>query len=49
MKVTLKVWRQKNAHAPGRFQTCASPALNEELLESVEGKDAPYELPVGCV
>jgi len=31
MKVTLKVWRQKNAHMPGAFKTYTSPALNENM------------------
>src|SRR5688572_5375927 len=31
MKVTLKVWRQKNAHSPGGFKTYTSPALNENM------------------
>ncbi|MFM1769819.1 MAG: hypothetical protein RJA22_2348 [Verrucomicrobiota bacterium] len=31
MKVTLKVWRQKNAASPGRFATYQSPELNENM------------------
>ena len=31
MKVTLKVWRQKNAHSPGGFKTYTSPGLNENM------------------
>jgi len=31
MKVTLKVWRQKNAHTPGEFKTYTTPALNENM------------------
>ncbi len=31
MKVTLKVWRQKNARSPGGFKTYTSPALNENM------------------
>jgi succinate dehydrogenase / fumarate reductase iron-sulfur subunit len=31
MKVTLKVWRQKNRHSPGRFVTYATPALNPNM------------------
>src|SRR5688572_21307535 len=31
MKVTLKVWRQKNAHSPGGLKTYTSPALNENM------------------
>jgi succinate dehydrogenase / fumarate reductase iron-sulfur subunit len=31
MKVTLKVWRQKNANSPGGFKTYESPALNENM------------------
>jgi succinate dehydrogenase / fumarate reductase, iron-sulfur subunit len=31
MKVTLKVWRQKNRNTPGAFKTYTSPALNENM------------------
>ena len=31
MKVTLKVWRQKNRHSPGAFKTYTSPALNGNM------------------
>jgi succinate dehydrogenase / fumarate reductase, iron-sulfur subunit len=31
MKITLKVWRQKNANSPGGFQTYQSPGLNENM------------------
>ena len=31
MKVRLKVWRQKNAAAPGQFQTCETPELNPNM------------------
>jgi succinate dehydrogenase / fumarate reductase iron-sulfur subunit len=31
MKVTLKVWRQKNRHTPGHFATYATPALNPNM------------------
>jgi succinate dehydrogenase / fumarate reductase, iron-sulfur subunit len=31
MKVTLKVWRQKNAASPGRFATYQSPELNANM------------------
>src|SRR5436190_19540838 len=31
MKVTLKVWRQKNRITPGGFKTCTSTALNENM------------------
>ena len=31
MKVTLKVWRQKNAHTPGEFKTYTTPGLNENM------------------
>ena len=31
MKITLKVWRQKNRTAPGGFKTYTSPALNENM------------------
>ena len=31
MKVTLKVWRQKNANSPGGFQTYQSPELNANM------------------
>ena len=31
MKITLKVWRQKNAKSPGEFKTYESPALNENM------------------
>ena len=31
MKITLKVWRQKNANSPGGFKTYQSPALNENM------------------
>src|SRR6187401_3691112 len=31
MKITLKVWRQKNRNTPGEFKTYASPALNENM------------------
>lgn len=31
MKVTLKVWRQKNAAAPGRFETYDTPELNPNM------------------
>jgi succinate dehydrogenase / fumarate reductase, iron-sulfur subunit len=31
MKVTLKVWRQKNAASPGRFATYQSPELNGNM------------------
>lgn len=31
MKVTLKVWRQKNASSPGGFKTYTSPVLNENM------------------
>jgi succinate dehydrogenase / fumarate reductase iron-sulfur subunit len=31
MKITLKVWRQKNHTTPGGFKTYASPALNENM------------------
>src|SRR5580765_1525103 len=31
MKVTLKVWRQKNRHTPGRFKTYATPELNGNM------------------
>ncbi|MFM7818979.1 MAG: 2Fe-2S iron-sulfur cluster-binding protein, partial [Verrucomicrobiota bacterium] len=31
MKVHLKVWRQKNASAPGEFKTYTSPELNPNM------------------
>ena len=31
MKVSLKVWRQKNANAAGEFKTYASPELNPNM------------------
>ena len=31
MKVTLKVWRQKNATSAGEFKTYSSPELNENM------------------
>ncbi len=31
MKVSLKVWRQKNANAPGEFKTYTSPELNPNM------------------
>jgi succinate dehydrogenase / fumarate reductase iron-sulfur subunit len=31
MKVTLKVWRQKNRNSPGAFKTYTSPALNGNM------------------
>ena len=31
MKVTLKVWRQKNRSTAGGFKTYTSPALNENM------------------
>src|SRR5690242_3969205 len=31
MKVTLKVWRQKNAKSPGGFKTYESPELNANM------------------
>ena len=31
MKVTLKVWRQKNRNTPGGFKTYTSPELNENM------------------
>jgi succinate dehydrogenase / fumarate reductase iron-sulfur subunit len=31
MKVTLKVWRQKNRHTPGRFAIYATPELNPNM------------------
>src|SRR5262245_53809494 len=31
MKVTLKVWRQKNAGVPGEFKTYTTPELNENM------------------
>jgi succinate dehydrogenase / fumarate reductase iron-sulfur subunit len=31
MKVTLKVWRQKNRNTPGGFKTYQSPPLNENM------------------
>ena len=31
MKITLKVWRQKNADSPGGFKTYQSPALNDNM------------------
>jgi succinate dehydrogenase / fumarate reductase iron-sulfur subunit len=31
MKVTLKVWRQKNANTPGEFKTYTTPGLNENM------------------
>ncbi len=31
MKVTLKVWRQKNRHSPGRFETYTTPELNANM------------------
>ena len=31
MKITLKVWRQKNANSPGGFKTYQSPELNENM------------------
>jgi len=31
MKVTLKVWRQKNANTAGQFKTYTSPDLNENM------------------
>jgi len=31
MKVTLKVWRQKNRHTAGRFVTYATPELNPNM------------------
>ena len=31
MKITLKVWRQKNAKSAGGFKTYQSPALNENM------------------
>jgi succinate dehydrogenase / fumarate reductase iron-sulfur subunit len=42
MKVTLKVWRQKNGKTPGRFETYETPDLNPnmsflEMLDVVNG------------
>jgi len=31
MNLTLKVWRQKNRHTPGRFVIYATPALNPNM------------------
>ena len=31
MKLTLKVWRQKNAQTPGRFETYEHPEVNEHM------------------
>jgi len=31
MKVTLKVWRQKNASTPGEFKTYQTPEINENM------------------
>ena len=31
MKLTLKVWRQKNPNAPGRFETYEHPDVNEHM------------------
>ena len=31
MKITLKVWRQKNANSHGGFKTYKSPELNENM------------------
>ena len=31
MKLTLKVWRQKNANAPGQFETYEHPDVNEHM------------------
>jgi succinate dehydrogenase / fumarate reductase, iron-sulfur subunit len=31
MKLTLKVWRQKNAQAPGRFETYEHPEVDEHM------------------
>jgi succinate dehydrogenase / fumarate reductase iron-sulfur subunit len=31
MKVTLKVWRQKDSHSPGEFKTYVSPELNANM------------------
>ncbi len=31
MKVSLKVWRQKNAKAAGEFKTYTSPELNPKM------------------
>jgi succinate dehydrogenase / fumarate reductase iron-sulfur subunit len=31
MKVTLKVWRQKNQNTPGEFKTYQTPELNENM------------------
>src|SRR5678815_729641 len=31
MKITLKVWRQKNAKSPGEFKTYQSPTINENM------------------
>ena len=31
MKITIKVWRQKNASAPGGFKTYATPELNVNM------------------
>ena len=31
MKVSLKVWRQKNANAAGEFKTYTSPELNPNM------------------
>lgn len=52
MKVTLKVWRQKNRNSPGAFKTYTSPALNGnmsflEMLDVVnEGLIAKGEEPI---
>lgn len=31
MKVTLKVWRQKNSNSPGSFETIQTPELNPDM------------------
>ncbi len=31
MDLTLKVWRQENANAPGRFETHPVPGINEDM------------------
>jgi succinate dehydrogenase / fumarate reductase iron-sulfur subunit len=31
MKVTLRIWRQKNRNTPGNFVTCATPELNPNM------------------
>jgi succinate dehydrogenase / fumarate reductase iron-sulfur subunit len=31
MKVTLKIWRQKDANSPGRFETYETPTLNPNM------------------